>query len=114
MAGTNFRKESTERKLAVILKKASTGGSKFEQKYFLLTSTILLLTNTAFYTQYRTECQCPIHHINNSFWIPETSGTNVQPRCNKKFFGGGIQITEVLYDKLLKFLVNSCALKFAF
>ena len=32
----------------------------------------------------------------------------------QEIFGGGIQITEVLYDKLLKFLVNSCALKFAF
>ena len=73
MAGTNFRKESTERKLTVILKKASTGSSKFEPKYFLLTSKIMLLINTDFYTQYRTEWLFPIHHINNSYWIPETT-----------------------------------------
>ena len=96
MAGTNFRKTSTERQLTVISTKASTGSSKFEPKYFFLTSKILLLINTDFYIQYRTGCQRPIHHISNSYWIPETTGTNVQTRCNKKFFGGGIQITEVL------------------
>ena len=96
MVGTNFRKESTERKLAVILKKASTGGSKFEQKYFLLTSKILLLTNTAFYTQHRTECQCPIHHINNSFWIPETTGTKLmfKPDATRNFLEGEFKLRK--------------------
>ena len=92
MAGTNFRKASTERQLTVISTKASTGSSKFEPKYFFLTSKILLLINTDFYTQYRTGCQRPIHHINNSYWIPETTGTNVQTRCNKKFLEGEFKL----------------------